>query len=348
MLFIASGMSTSPMMVGRGNKTMQLYPGAEMIECEINGRPLYLPLLREGRKALLLDCGTKHHAQKDIPGSLSRLGVAPEDVLWLVITHPDGDHCGGSAEFQKLYPNCRIACGEEDRALIESPDYLYSFRYNAYRKDHGICFDPVTEQAIRNCSSKPQAVAFTFTGGETLRLGPDRVLEVWHLPGHSHGHLGLFDTKHGTLFYGDAIQGAGYRSLAGHWTLCPTYLYVEPYLQTIRTIETSRAGRIVGCHWPVLRSRQAILQFCAESRNFVSQADRLIRDYLSRHDSGVSLRELCERLSDELGDWPSEVRFELANAFSGHLDYGVQSGRIEVDTSHFPFLYCLKKERHQN
>jgi glyoxylase-like metal-dependent hydrolase (beta-lactamase superfamily II) len=335
-------------MVERGDRAMQLYPGADLIECEINGRPLYLPVLREGRKTLLLDCGAKHHAQNDIPKALSFLGVAPEDVLWLVITHPDGDHCGGSAEFQKLYANCRIACGEADRALIESPDYLYSFRYDAYRKDHGVFFDAETEQAIRSCSSTPQPVAFTFTGGEILRLGPDRVLELWHLPGHSRGHLGLYDTKHGTLFYGDAIQGAGYRSLAGLWTLCPTYLYVEPYLQTIRTIEACPAETIVGCHWPVSRSRQAILQFCAESRNFVFQADRLIRDYLSKHDSGVSLRELCERLSDQLGEWPWEVRFELANALSGHLEHGVQSSRIEVETSGFPFQYRLKKADRRN
>jgi glyoxylase-like metal-dependent hydrolase (beta-lactamase superfamily II) len=110
-------------------------------------------------------------------------------MAWAVITHPDGDHCGGSAEIKRRYPQVRLAYGDLDRAMIESPDYLFSFRYDAYRANHGIYFDPKTAQDIKNCSSSAQAVTFTFVGGETLRLGENRILEIWHLPGHSHGHL---------------------------------------------------------------------------------------------------------------------------------------------------------------
>jgi hypothetical protein len=117
---------------------------------------------------------------------------------------------------------------------------------------------------------------------------------------------------------------------------------VNAYLQTIRTIENSDAQTIVGCHWPVFRGKDAIRQFCSESRNFVEQADRAITNYLHDHSSGVTLRELCEQLSDQLGGWPKEVSLELANAFSGHLDRGVEAGRFEVDRSARPFRYRLR------
>ena len=318
---------------------MQIYSGADLIECEINGRPLYLPLLREDGESLLLDCGTRHHAAKDVPAYLSRDGIESNDLTWLVMTHPDGDHCGGSAEIKRQYPATHLACGEADREMIESPDYLFTFRYDAYRKNHGIYFDPKTAQEIKNCSTAPQPVTFGFVGGEMMRLGNDRILEIWHLPGHSHGHLGVYDRKHRTLFYGDAIQGAGYRSVHGKWSLCPTYLYVDAYLQTIRIIENSAAETIIGCHWPVLRGKEAIRQFCAESRNFVSHAEHLVSDYLRDHTSGVTLRELCEKLSEQLGEWPQEVCLELANAISGHLDRGVETGRFEVDRSTSPYIY---------
>jgi glyoxylase-like metal-dependent hydrolase (beta-lactamase superfamily II) len=333
------------MPAGAKSQIVEPYPGAHLIECEINGRPLYLPLLREGPEAMLIDCGTRFHAQDDVPRALTHLGIKREELTWLLITHPDGDHCGGSAEIKRQHPAVRIACGEADRAMIESPDYLYTFRYDAYRQNHGIFFDAKTEQEIRNCSTHPQNVTLTFIGGETFQLGPNRILEIWHLPGHSHGHLGVFDRKHGVLYYGDAIQGAGYRSLAGTWTLCPTYLYVEPYLQTIRTIENSGVKMIVGCHWPIARTPETIRQFCAESRAFVLLADRLTEQYLRNHDSGTSLRELCEKLSSQLGEWPHEVCLELANALSGHLDYGVRSGRFEVDRSRSPFLYRMTAQR---
>lgn len=321
---------------------MNIYPGADLIECEIGGRPLYLPLLREDDESLLVDCGTHNHASKDVPEFLKRLGFTADDLTWLIMTHPDGDHCGGSAEIKRRYPKVRLACGDADREMIESPEYLFSFRYDAYRKDHGVFFDEKTAQDIKHCSSDPQKVTFTFVGGETLRLGSNRVMEIWHLPGHSHGHLGIYDRNHETLFYGDAIQGAGYKSLHGTWSLCPTYIYVDAYLQTIRSIENSPAETIIGCHWPVLRGKDAIRLFCAESRNFVAQADRLITDYLQAHNSGATLRELCEELSDELGDWPQAVRLELANALSGHLQRGVDTGRFEVDRSLSPVFYRLK------
>lgn len=320
---------------------MEIYPGADLIECEIVGRPLYLPVLRERGESLLLDCGTTSHAANEVPAHLDHMGVPATELAWAVITHPDGDHCGGSAEIKRRYPQVRLACGDLDRAMIESPDYLFSFRYDAYRANHGICFDPKTAQDIKNCSSSAQTVTFTFVGGETLRLGEDRILEIWHLPGHSHGHLGLYDRTHRTLYYGDAIQGAGYKSVHGAWSLCPTYLYVNAYLQTIRTIETSDAEIIVGCHWPVLRGKEAIRQFCAESRNFVTHADRLITHYIRDHRSGVTLRELCMELSEQLGEWPLAVSLELANAISGHLERGIEAGRFAVDRSACPFVYRL-------
>jgi glyoxylase-like metal-dependent hydrolase (beta-lactamase superfamily II) len=320
---------------------IKLYPGADLLECEINGRPLYLPLLREGQETVLIDCGTRQHAEHDVPLELERLGV--RQLTRLIVTHPDGDHCGGSAETKKRHPGMRIACGALDRDLIESPDDLYRYRYDAFRSDHGIFFDAETEKAIRACSSDPQKVDQTFRGGETLGLGPERILEIWHLPGHSRGHLGVYDRKFKTLFYGDAIQGRGYQSLAGGWALCPTYLYVAPYLETIRKIEDSDLNLIVGCHWPIRRDRPSILEFCAESRHFVEKADRLIRGFLSAEPRGATLTQLCEQLSSKLGDWPPETALELANAFSGHLAEGIEEGAIELDASKFPFRYQWKR-----
>jgi glyoxylase-like metal-dependent hydrolase (beta-lactamase superfamily II) len=323
---------------------MNIYPGADLIECEIGGRPLYLPLLREGGESLLVDCGTRSHAAQDVPAYLKQLGLGEDDLTWLIMTHPDGDHCGGSAEIKRLYPKVRFACGDADRDMIESPEYLFSFRYDAYRKNHGIFFDATTADEIKSCSSKPQEVTLTFVGGEVMRLGRNRILEIWHLPGHSHGHLGVYDRNHGVLYYGDAIQGAGYKSVHGSWSLCPTYLYVDAYLQTIRTIENSEAQTIIGCHWPRLHGKEAIRQFCSESRNFVAQADRLITNYLRSHASGATLRELCEQLSDQLGEWPQQVSLELANAFSGHLARGLETGRFEVDSTVCPFLYRIRRD----
>lgn len=318
---------------------MQLYLGAHLIECEFGGRPLYLPLLIGEDEAVLVDCGAKTHAAKDIPAYCEKIGLPREKLTWLIITHPDVDHCGGAAEMARRYPNLRIACGAEDRTLVESPDFLYTFRYDHYREEHNISYDETTATGIRQNGSGPCHVSLTFTGEESLRLGPDRLLEVIHLPGHSHGHLGLYDSKYRALFYGDAIQGAGYRSLSGGWALCPTYLYVEPYLQTIQRIETLGAELLVGCHWPVCRGAGEIREFLAASRNFVETTDRLIHNDLTQRPSGATLAELCETLGSKLGDWPAAVNREFCYAFHGHLDRGISQGTLIADRSVRPVVY---------
>ena len=107
---------------------MEIYPGADLIECEIVGRPLHLPVLREDGESLLLDSGTTAHAANEVPTYLNQLGIRENDLTWLIMTHPDGDHCGGSAEIKRRFPKVRLACGDADRDMIESPDYLFSFR----------------------------------------------------------------------------------------------------------------------------------------------------------------------------------------------------------------------------
>jgi glyoxylase-like metal-dependent hydrolase (beta-lactamase superfamily II) len=318
---------------------MELYAGAHLIECEIGGRPLFLPLLVGPREAVLFDSGTRSHAATKIPAYLEKIGLAPEALTWLIITHPDLDHCGGIGELTRRYPNLRVACGRADQILVESPEYLFEFRYDHYREEHGIFYDEVTAASIRGSFSDPQPVSLTFVGGETLRLGPERRLEVCHLPGHSHGHLGIYDREHRTLFYGDAIHGPGCKSLSGQWALCPTYLYVEPYLQTIRWIEDLEAESIVGCHWPVWHGAEEIGEFCAASRNFVELADRLIHDFLRRHPSGATLRGLCDVLGGRLGAWSASVNIELCFAFLGHLERGISQGTIAVDQSVRPVIY---------
>lgn len=290
---------------------------------------------------MLLDCGTQQHAVHDIPTFFAEAGTGLPELRWLIITHPDGDHCGGLRVVSQRYPNVLTACGNQDRLLVESPDDLFRLRYDAYRENHGIFYDQQTASIIKNCCAGPQCLTLTFVGGETVRLGRDRIVEIWHLPGHSRGHLGIFDQKHRTLYYGDAIQGAGYQSITGEWALCPTYLYVDSYLATIQKIENSEAEVIVGCHWPIHGGKQKIRQFCSESRDFVLRADQLIYDYLRQHTSGVSLRELCESLGPRMGRWPASVNIELAFAFSGHLQRGLDLGTIGVDRVSRPVLYSV-------
>jgi glyoxylase-like metal-dependent hydrolase (beta-lactamase superfamily II) len=236
------------------------------------------------------------------------------------------DHQGGNHAMKQFAPRATLCCGDADRDLIDDPKTLLSRRYDAYRQRHHHFYDDKTQRGILEASGHRQPVDLTFTGGERIRLAPDWELEVLHLPGHSHGHLGILDHRNRALYGGDAIHGAVYLGLSGKPALCPTYLHVQPYLNTIRFIEHLDIDCYIGCHWPVKNGMQ-IGEFCRESRLFVETAERLIVQTLSK--KSATLNELCESLSSTLGDWPPPVGFELAYAFNGHLEDMENRGLIE-------------------
>lgn len=160
-----------------------------------------------------------------------------------------------------------------------------------------------------------------------------------HLPGHSHGHLGVFDRKHGILFGGDAIQGKEYLDEQGEPALCPTYLYTQDYLRTIEKIRALNPAAYVGCHWPVKRGAQ-VEAFCDESRDFVQKAESLILAELKASPAGLTLSELCARCGPALGSWPAAMNHELCYAFAGHLDDLEARGLIRAEAG-VPLMYTL-------
>ena len=85
-----------------------------------------------------------------------------------------------------------------------------------------------------------------------------------------------------------------------------------------------RIDTYIGCHWPIKRGAE-IADFCAESRDFVLLADRLLRDYLTEPHT---LREACLALGPKLGDWPhvEPLDLELMYALNGHLARLVDRG----------------------
>jgi glyoxylase-like metal-dependent hydrolase (beta-lactamase superfamily II) len=290
----------------------QLFDDVYLLQGQVGARPLYLPVLRGEYGALLLDTGCAEHVNKLILPGFAELGIRPSDLRFVIDTHPDSDHVGGNHGMKLWAPQALLGCGDADRKMIDDPAELFRSRYDAYRP-HGVFYSDELAKNIRRDLGEAQPVDITFRGGERIRLSPAWDVQVLLLPGHSKGHLGLLDLRHGALFGGDAIQGSVYLDVTGKPALCPTYLYPETYLQTCQLIEHLNLDYYVSCHWPVKQGSE-IAEFCQETRAFVERADLLLRS------SGITgLRDACVKLGPQLGKWPEAVHLELAYAMAGHL-----------------------------
>ncbi|MGH9396665.1 MAG: MBL fold metallo-hydrolase, partial [Terriglobia bacterium] len=231
-------------------------------------------------------------------------------------------------------PGTWLACGEADRELVEDPQTLYDRRYNYLQKDHGMGDNAVPPAE----AGKALPMDLTFSGGETLCLADDWRLEVLHVPGHSRGHLALYDRRHKVAFVGDAIHGRGCPKAAGGMAIPVTYYSVDIYLSTLRYFETLPLDVIYSGHWPVMRGAE-FQDFLAESRHTVELFDRVILSDLARHPAGLTLRELINSVANAVGEWPEESWVLARFPVKGHLDRLEALGKVRPVPESHPVRY---------
>ena len=314
---------------------MQLYPGAYRIQSLFGDRNLFQYLF-VGDNVVLVDTGIAATPEAAIFPYMDSLGLKPSSLTLAITTHSDMDHQGGNDALKQHSPGTWLSCGEADRGLVEDPRTLYGVRYNFLREKHGLGFeaDPPSD------AGKPRKMDLTFSGGEVIRLRNDWALEVLHVPGHTHGHLSLYDRKHRTAFVGDAIHGRGCPKAEGGMSIPVTYYYVDLYLSTLRYFECLDLGVLHSGHWPMMHGEE-IKDFIAESRQTVELFDRVILKSLAKASAGLTMIELIAAVSDAVGDWPEETRYLAMFPVKGHMDRLEERGEVRQVAGSTPVRWQL-------
>jgi glyoxylase-like metal-dependent hydrolase (beta-lactamase superfamily II) len=296
----------------------------------------YLIASADRDQLLLIDTGTSETPREVVLPALRRLGLAAADLRAVVVTHPDVDHQGGLAGLREVCENAVAACGFADRAMVGDPEKLLADRYGCYA-EHALGMTADEIRWVRANYGARVEIDVTFAGGESLRVG-ERLLEILPAPGHSPGHLVLFEPETGLLFSSDAVHWRACPAADGAPALCPTYEEVDDYLETLDLIESLAPSEMHSGHWP-MRSGAEVLAFLADSRAFVDKADAVLR---ARLGEPATLAELCQEVQVEAGPWdsgPAMLRF----AVSGHVRRLLRRGELDaVDAGVTPPRFRLR------
>lgn len=137
---------------------------------------------------ILIDAmNSNNQAENIIVAGMRKLGLDPDDIRYLVITHAHGDHYGGQ-EYLVNHFSPRVVMSERDWRELEKPKpEISNPRWGAA---------PTRDLAVNN--------------GDTLTLG-DTTLALYVTPGHTPGTLSLvMPLKDGdTTHYGALWGGTG-------------------------------------------------------------------------------------------------------------------------------------------
>jgi len=290
---------------------MEVAPGIHRIEGDLGERYVCQYLLVGEERALLVDTGLRDMPEQVIAPYLAGLGRSLDDVDDVLISHADVDHCGGNRALRAAAPRARLLCGEADRAWIESNDAMLAGNYRWY-EPYG--FGPTAEDVafLEHELGGDAPIDVGLQGGETLRLGAGRELEVLALPGHTLGHLGLWDAETGTAIVVDAVLADGVYDRAGNRLIPPRYYDAAAYEATIRRLRALDPELLLTAHYEVME-RAAAREFLDRSLDFVHAVRAAVRATTT-----TDLRALTEAVDAAVGPFPAFTH-ELAASVRAHL-----------------------------
>ena len=158
----------------------------------------------------------------------------------------------------------------------------------------------------------------TLSGGERFRLSPGWAVEAVHTPGHTWGHLAIFDPRSRTLIAGEAALWNAILDDDWHPAMPPTYCYVDTYLATQDRLLAMDIDRLAPAHWP-LQEGPAVAEYLYASRNYCLLVERMLVEF-ARHTGGFTLLEAIDTLGPKLGAWPAAANQDFSYGMTGNLE----------------------------
>jgi glyoxylase-like metal-dependent hydrolase (beta-lactamase superfamily II) len=160
-------------------------------------------LIVEQGRAAVVDAGV-NDSVPHVLEALAALGIAPEQVDWVVLTHVHLDHAGGAGLLMSRLPNARLLVHPRGARHMIDPSRLVAgtvavYGAEAARRMYGDIVPVPAERVVE----APYGFGFSLAG---------RWLEAIDTPGHARHHLSLVDRKAGMVFAGDTF-GLSYREL---------------------------------------------------------------------------------------------------------------------------------------
>jgi glyoxylase-like metal-dependent hydrolase (beta-lactamase superfamily II) len=151
-------------------------------------------LIRSSRPCLV-ETGTSASAPV-VRAALASLGIGPDDLASVVVTHIHLDHAGGVGDIASMFPSAEIVVHQKGARHLADPTRLMASARMVYGDALDVLFGEL--------APVPAARLRALDDVGEVDLGDGRRLESYYSPGHAKHHVGLLDSQSGDLYVGDA------------------------------------------------------------------------------------------------------------------------------------------------
>jgi glyoxylase-like metal-dependent hydrolase (beta-lactamase superfamily II) len=192
----------------------EVIPGIYQLKIPIPNNPLghtNTYLIRWDDGYLLIDAGSDgDEALLALKNQLAEIGASYKDIIRIVVTHAHGDHYGlvntlkqyTKAEIMLHYLEKEVLTGRYQN-MEESFGQLEELFHINGAPDEEIQIPRFPISDMRRPAA-PVLPDTTLKGGETIPVGDFRLQVLW-TPGHSPGHICLYEPSRKIFFAGDHV-----------------------------------------------------------------------------------------------------------------------------------------------
>ncbi|ATE60970.1 MBL fold metallo-hydrolase [Thauera sinica] len=169
------------------------------------GRPMLaaIHIIVHNGHAAVVDTGSNASVPR-VLSALARLGIAPEAVDWVLLTHIHLDHAGAAGSLMCALPKARLVVHQRGVRHMVDPARLWEGTSAVYGAERAF------ELYGRLVPVAPERIVAATDGLEIDLAG--RRLRMLDTPGHARHHICIWDETACAFFTGDTF-GLSYREL---------------------------------------------------------------------------------------------------------------------------------------
>lgn len=174
----------------------KIAPGITLIDTMLGGVPgRTSAYLVDGDQPAVVDPGAETSAPTLI-AALTGMGLGPDDLAWIVLTHIHLDHCGGTGALAAAFPSARVVVYDRAARHVAEPERLVAASHAVYGR-HTALYGGLAPTDAARIVPAPD--------GHRVPVGQGRELEMVWTPGHARHHMSVIELAAGAVMAGDAL-----------------------------------------------------------------------------------------------------------------------------------------------
>ncbi|MFI6485466.1 MBL fold metallo-hydrolase [Nonomuraea sp. NPDC050663] len=206
----------------------------------------------------LVETGTATSSQT-VRDAIASLGVGPDDLATVVVTHIHLDHAGGVGDIARYFPNAQVVVHEKGARHLVDPGRLMASARMVWGDRLDTLFGEMSP------TEAERIVALGDTG--SVDLGNGRKLTSHYSPGHAKHHVGLVDSATGDLYVGDAAGVFIPETGDVRPATPPPDFDLQTALDSISLFRALQPQRLLFSHYGPVAEVQDVLERSAEELN---------------------------------------------------------------------------------